>query len=116
MTALPERAVLRAIYGSHRLIVSQAVEDEYCHVLLRAKFDRYVTRERRQGVLDLLLIAAVRVEPAIKISECADPKDNKYLELAAAGGADVIVSSDKRHLLALHPWRGVKILSPAEFL
>jgi len=32
-----------------------------------------------------------------------DPKDNKYLELAVAGGADVIVSRDVRHLLSMHP-------------
>jgi predicted nucleic acid-binding protein len=39
----------------------------------------------------------------------------KYLALAAAG-ADVIVSSDARHLRSMHPWRGIPILSPAEFL
>ena len=31
-----------------------------------------------------------------------DPKDDKYLALAAAGRADVIVSSDTRHLLSMH--------------
>jgi hypothetical protein len=36
--------------------------------------------------------------------------------LAAAGLADVIVSSDVRHLLLMHPWRGIPILSPADFL
>jgi predicted nucleic acid-binding protein len=42
-------------------------------------------------------------------------KDNKYLELALAAGAEIIVSSDD-DLLVLHPWRGKRILRPADYL
>jgi predicted nucleic acid-binding protein len=49
------------------------------------------------------------------VSDCRDAKDDKYLELALAAGADMIVSSDE-DLLVLHPWRGIPILSPADFL
>jgi uncharacterized protein len=38
-----------------------------------------------------------------------------YLALAAAGGAAVLISSDT-DLLMLDPWRGIRILRPAEFL
>ena len=48
-------------------------------------------------------------------SGCRDAKDNKYLELALAAAADVIVSGDA-DLLVLHPWRGVRILRPAAYL
>lgn len=47
--------------------------------------------------------------------QCRDPNDDKYLVLAQAGSADVIVSSDD-DLLVLHPWRGISIPSPADFL
>lgn len=67
-------------------------------------------------ILDIVVFAAERVEPTEAIRECRDPKDNKYLALAFAGGADVIVSSDMRHLLSMHPWRRIPILSPANFL
>jgi len=50
------------------------------------------------------------------VRECHDPKDDKYLALAAAGRAEVIVSSDARHLLSMDPWRGIRILSPANYL
>jgi predicted nucleic acid-binding protein len=63
-----------------------------------------------------VVVTADRVEPNEPVQECRDPKDDKYLALAAAGGADVIVSSDARHLLSMHPWRGIPILSPADFL
>ncbi|MFZ1426928.1 MAG: putative toxin-antitoxin system toxin component, PIN family [Geminicoccaceae bacterium] len=49
------------------------------------------------------------------MADCRDAKDNKYLELALAAAADVIISGDT-DLLVLHPWRGVRILRPAEYL
>jgi len=111
----PERALLRAISDSNQLLLSQEVEDEYREVIFRPKFDRYASVERRQRVLDLAVVAAVQVEPTEIVRECRDPKDDKYLALAAAGKADVIVSSD-RDLLSMHPWRGISILSPSNFL
>jgi uncharacterized protein len=114
--SIPERALLRAIEEPNHLILSPAVEHEYRAVILRPKFDRFVSIERRLRVLDLAIVAADRVEPREIVRECRDPKDDKYLALAAAGSADVIVSSDRRHLLSMHPWRGIPVLSPAEFL
>jgi predicted nucleic acid-binding protein len=46
---------------------------------------------------------------------CRDTKDNKFVALALAAEADVLVSSDK-DLLALHPWRGIRIATPAGFV
>lgn len=112
----PEHALLRAVTLPNILILSQAVEDEYSAVIFRPKFDRLVSRARRQQILDLVVFAAERIEPAEIVRECRDPKDDKYLASAAAGRADVIVSSDARHLLSMHPWRGIAILSPAAFL
>ena len=114
--SLPERALLRAVAAPNRLLLSQAIEDEYREVIFRAKFDRFVAVERRQRILDVVVFAADRVEPTETVRECSDPKDDKYLALAAAGGADVIVSSDVRHLLSMHPWRGIAIVSAANFL
>lgn len=114
--SLPERALLRAVGEPNRLLLSQAVEDEFREVIFRPKFDRFVTAERRRRILDIVVFAAERVEPAESVRECGDPKDDKYLELAVVGDANVIVSSDVRHLLSMHPWRGIPILSPADFL
>jgi uncharacterized protein len=83
--SLPERALLRAIDSPNRLILSQQVEDEYREVIFRPKFDRFVSVERRQQILDIVLVAAARIEPAETVWECHDPKDDKYLALAAAG-------------------------------
>ena len=45
----------------------------------------------------------------------SDPTDNKYLECAVEGKADLIISGD-HHLTDLKAYRGIEIVSPAEFL
>ena len=114
--SLPEQALLRAVNEPNRLLLSQEVEDEYREVLFRKKFDRYVSIEHRQRILDLIVVAADRIEHPAPVRGCRDPKDDKYLVLALAGKAAVIVSSDVHHLLSMHPWRGIQILSPADFI
>jgi uncharacterized protein len=114
--SIPERALLRAVGAPNRLILSQEVEDEYRDVIFRPKFDRFVSVERRQKILDIVIFAAERVAPNEAVRECRDPADDKYLALAFAGRADVLVSSDVRDLLSMHPWRGIQILPPAGFL
>ena len=114
--SVPERALLRAVNEPNRILLSQEVEDEYRDVIFRPKFDRYVSTERRQRILDLVVVAADRIERPAAVHECSDPKDDKYLALALAGKAEVIVSSDVHHLLSMHPWRGISILSPADYL
>jgi predicted nucleic acid-binding protein len=63
----------------------------------------------------LLSAAAIWIDPAEKVEDCRDAKDNRYLELALAARAAVIVSGDE-DLLVLNPWRGVRVLRPAQFL
>ncbi len=46
---------------------------------------------------------------------CRDSKDNQFLALALVSEADILVSSDE-DLLVLHPWRGLAIMRPVEFL
>jgi uncharacterized protein len=114
--SIPERALFRALIEPDKLILSRAVEDEYREVIFRPKFDRFVAVERRQLILDTVILAAERVEPSETVSECHDPKDDKYLALATTGRAGCIVSGDARHLLSMHPWRGISILSPKDYL
>ena len=113
--SVPEQALLRAVTEPNRLILSREVEDEYREVIFRPKFDPLVSVVRRQHILEIVIFAAERVDPVIAVRECRDPKDDKYLSLAAAGSANVIVSGDVRHLLSMHPWRAISILSPADF-
>lgn len=112
--SIPDRA-LEIGLASCRLVLSVAVEAELRDVLSRPKFSRALAPGRGQTPLAVLALTALRVEPAECVHECRDPDDDKYLEPAFAASAAVIVSGD-RDLLALDPWRGVRILSPAAFV
>jgi putative PIN family toxin of toxin-antitoxin system len=112
--SVPERALLRA-RTEDLIALSALVEAEIMEVLHRPRLARAMSAERRDRVLSLLRDAAVRFEPAIRITDCRDAKDNIYLELALAAGAATLVSSDM-DLLVLHPWRGVHILRPSAYL
>lgn len=91
------------------------VFEEIAEVLSRPKFARILTGSRRHEILELVTAAAVWVDPAEKVEDCRDSKDNRYLELALAARATVIVSGDE-DLLVLDPRRSVRVLRPARFL
>lgn len=96
-------------------LMSEETLTELSEVLSRGKFDRYVSREDRQHFLRLLG-GIVRMIPITqRIAACRDPKDDKFLDAALNGEAHVILTGDQ-DLLELHPFHGIEILSPAEFL
>lgn len=55
------------------------------------------------------------IEPTEKTTVCRDEKDNMFLELAVEGKANCIITGDK-DLLVLHPFRGIIIISPGNFV
>jgi predicted nucleic acid-binding protein len=61
------------------------------------------------------MVAAELVPIAERIAACRDPTDDKFLELAVNGHADLIVTGD-RDLLALNPFRQIPIMTPADFV
>ena len=58
---------------------------------------------------------AVFLKTAETITDCRDPKDNKFLELGASANASCIITGD-RGLLILHPFSGIPILNSVGFL
>lgn len=112
--SIPGQAVRKAL-DEDQLLASDATIMELADVLARPKFDPYATIEERQEFLRLVVHVAERV-PIIHIVEaCRDPKDDKFLELAVNGAAERIITGDA-DLLALHPFRGIEILTPARYL
>ncbi len=95
--------------------LSAAVDAEFAEVLSRPKFARAIPLARRDGLLRILRDAAIWFDPTVRVTDCRDAKDDKYLELALTAGAEIIVSSDE-DLLVLNPWRGVRILNPTDYL
>jgi putative PIN family toxin of toxin-antitoxin system len=112
--SIPGQAVDRAL-SRDRILASDATLVELADVLSRAKFDAYVTIGERQDFLRLFNRIAERVEIIRAIRVCRDPKDDKFLELAVEGDAEMIVTGDA-DLLAHNPFQGILIVTPARFL
>ncbi len=98
-----------------KLLQSLATIDELNRVLKRAKFNKYLLEDERLQFLAALMSEAILVDVKETITECRDPKDNKFLELGVSGSADVIISGDD-DLSVLHSFRGISIFSPRQYI
>lgn len=96
-------------------VFSKATFHEFATTFTREKFERYQPLENRLKMIALIEDRGHFKEATVQITECRDPKDNMFLELAVSCAASSILSSDP-DLLLLHPFRGIPILSPADFL
>ena len=111
---LPHSVPARAVHKAAReadILMSEATLSELAEVLSREKFDAYVSVEDRQTFIRLLGRIVEMIPEGHMVQACRDPRDNKFLEVAVNGEADVIVSGDE-DLLILHPFRGIAIVTP----
>jgi uncharacterized protein len=109
----PETAVHLAA-ANHLLLKSTLTERELFVTLGRSRLAPLIPPDFL-GWLHELMAAAELVEITDRIAACRDPKDDKFLELAVNGHADVLITGD-RDLLALNPFRGVPIITPTDFV
>jgi len=107
-----EKAVLRIIEGRDILLLSKGILDELLTVL-STKFSR--GKEEISQVAVILSEMAEWVEPSERIKVLTDDPDNRILECAVSGNADVIVTGDKE-LLRLGGYEKSKIVSLKEYL
>jgi putative PIN family toxin of toxin-antitoxin system len=103
--------------GRFTAIYSTPMVLEIIDVLGRQHFRSkyHIQAEDITALIDLLRLRGELVTPKQSVTACRDPKDNKFLEAALAGVADVIVSGDD-DLLTLNPFEGIDILRPTEFI
>jgi len=115
---LIKKSVARRAFDKAReagdFLLSFEVIEELYDVLGRPAFDRYIDEEDLLQFLTILVKESILVEVEERISECRDPKDDKFLELAVNGKADFIISGDE-DLKVLNPFRKIAIISPREF-
>jgi uncharacterized protein len=112
--SIVRQAFNRAI-NEHQIVASSATWAELTEVINRQKFDKYVPSKERLLFLETVKQKVIFTEPTETITDCRDPKDNKFLELAVAANAEFIVTGDL-DLLILNPFRNISILKSSEFL
>ena len=96
-------------------MISTPVLLELAEVLARDKLNKYLSEQERMRFLVALLKECELIRITEQIQDCRDPNDNKLLELAVCGNADVLVTGDD-DLLVLNPFRGIAVLTPRDFL
>lgn len=108
-------SAVRMIIDRCDLLVSQATMDEFATVLTRFQSKGYLMQDE---AITLIMTYKEMVEwvPVIeRVQAYRDPKDDMFLELAVNGRAGYIITGDQ-DLLALHPFRGVGILTAKDFI
>jgi putative PIN family toxin of toxin-antitoxin system len=96
-----------AVDRAHRegaILLSLGTLTELFEVLNRKQFRGYIDEEDMRRFLAVLTREAQWIDVDMQITACRDPKDDKFLSL---GDAD---------LLVLHPFQGIRIVTPGTFL
>jgi putative PIN family toxin of toxin-antitoxin system len=70
------------------LLISESVKAEYRRVFFKTKFDKYISVSTRIEFIENIIANSFPVNITEEISECRDPKDDKWLSLAASAKAD----------------------------
>ena len=112
--SIPALALEKALL-LFEVCASRSTLAELQRVLMAERFERYRPLASREQFLEGFVQRARRFEVSITVTDCRDPGDNQFLELAETAEAELIVSSDA-DLQVLHPWRGIPILPPSAFL
>jgi putative PIN family toxin of toxin-antitoxin system len=114
----PERPIFQIVQqaaeGRYHLLISPVVVREVGRVL-RETFG-FEERARIHRLKTLTKAAGEIITPKITLDVIKDdPPDNRVLECAIEGRADLIVSGD-RHLRRLKNYQGIPIVRPTDFL
>jgi putative PIN family toxin of toxin-antitoxin system len=112
--SVPRQAFGRALEGG-KLLISSATLGELREVLYRPVFDKYLGEEERTEFISTLVREAELVDVTEVVTDCRDPRDNKFLELAVSGRATCTISGDE-DLLVLNPYRGIPVMTPQAYL
>ena len=112
----PARLVTLWRHGQFEVITSEAQLDELARATGYPKI-----RERLHPALAVRLINELRglaliVQEVPRVDVSPDPYDNYLLAAAAAGKANYLVTGDKRDLLTLKEYLGIRIVGVRDFL
>lgn len=106
---------IQLIENKCTILYSEATLSEIHQVLNRKKFDKYLTEKERQEFIIKFVEKSELVTITKTITICRDPKDDKFLELAVNGKADIIITGDQ-DLLVLNPFRNIEIVTVNDFI
>ena len=96
--------IFKHALAQFQLVASAKTKHEIYSVLQRPKFDKWQPLDIRMAWVKMYFENIEEYEPTLFFTDCTDPKDNMFLDIAVAADAAIIVCSDE-HLLSLHPFK-----------
>jgi len=113
--SVPDQAILLGRSALVQFIISEPLIAQIRRTLLGPRFGHSMTAVRNTE-LSIRALSEV-ITPTVTLSVITTKEsDNRVLECAVAGGADVIVTGDRKHLLRLEQYQGIPIISPRDFV
>jgi uncharacterized protein len=109
-------AALQLALEHFDVAASSATLAELADVLKCDKFDRYASKADRIARLEAYAQTVLVFEVQLEVTDCKDPKDNKFLALCTSADAKVLVTGDKKDLLFMHPYQNTAVLGLRAFV
>lgn len=118
-TGASDKILEKAEKKEIEIVLSKEIMEEYVRVLNYKEIQDKIKDKNLEMNRTVEKITAIAkfVEPKQKFKVVKDDEtDDKFIDCAVEGKVDYLVSRDKKHLLVLKEFQGIKIVSPEEFL
>ena len=112
----PDRLYQAWLRGEFELVTSTVQLAELADVLARPRLHKFIDADEAAAIVENLGARALVLDEPPGVHLSPDPKDDPILAAAVAGKADLIVSGDKQHILALGEVHGIPTVTAREAL
>ncbi len=109
------RVVTYVIEHGELLASAETFAELSSRLRTREKFRKYLSPEQIEGYLQRIRVASHFAEVTAEVQVCRDPDDDAFVALALSAGADYLITGNLRDF-PTSPFRGLRILAPADFL
>jgi len=110
----PLEIIRLLLKGEIEVYISPFIVNE----IVRIFREKFAWEESKiEEILEMIKTKTIEVYPNFRVSIISGKDDdNRILECALEGKVNYIISGDKRHILPLREFEGIKIVSVNEFL
>ena len=112
----PDRLYQAWLRGDIELVTSTAQIAEIADVLARPSLHKFLDADEAEVIVHNIGARALILDEPPEVNLSPDSTDNPILAAAIAGKANLIVSGDKRHMLALGKVKGIPVVTARDAL
>lgn len=112
----PDRLYRAWLRGEIELVTSTAQMAELADVLARPRLQEFLDADEAAAIVENLGTRALILDDLLDVNLSPDSKDNPILATAITGKVDLIVSGDKKHVLALGEVEDIPVVTAREAL